>query len=91
MADRLGFWELSFQVVIPQLLVAVRWTLALTACAAVLGTAIGLVIALMRISRSRLLRALATGYVTLIRGHAPDAAAPVHLLRAAADRPAAHL
>lgn len=68
MADRLGFWELSVQVVIPQLLVAVRWTLALTICAAVLGTALGLVIALMRISRSRLLRALATGYVTLLRG-----------------------
>jgi His/Glu/Gln/Arg/opine family amino acid ABC transporter permease subunit len=43
-------------------------TLALTAASAIFGTLTGLLIALIRLSKNRILTAIATGYVTLFRG-----------------------
>jgi polar amino acid transport system permease protein len=50
------------------IVVAVRWTLALTAVAFAGGAVGGVAIALMRASRVRLLRLLATGYIRLFQG-----------------------
>lgn len=68
MTDRLGFWAFSFEIVIPQLAFAMKWTVLLMLAAAALGTLVGLVVALLRISRSGPLRWLAGVYVTLLRG-----------------------
>jgi polar amino acid transport system permease protein len=43
-------------------------TLELTAIAILLGTALGIVFALMKISKSKILRSIANLYITLIRG-----------------------
>lgn len=43
-------------------------TLALTAVSGLFGTIVGLVTALARMARSRVLSAIATGYITLFRG-----------------------
>ncbi len=43
-------------------------TLELTAIAIVLGTALGIVFALMKISKSKILQSIANIYITLIRG-----------------------
>lgn len=50
------------------LLLAARWTLALTALAFVGGGAVGLVVALLRVAPVQLLRMLGTGYVTVVQG-----------------------
>ncbi len=44
-----------------------RFTLSLTACATILGLVIGTVLAIMRLSRFRLLSGLAASYVNLLR------------------------
>lgn len=68
MSERLGFWPFSVEIVLPQLLFAMRWTLLLTVSAAAVGTLVGLLLALMRISRSSALRNFAAFYVTFFRG-----------------------
>ena len=50
------------------LLLAARWTVLLAASAFAGGGALGLLIALMRVSRARPLRYLAIGYIRLIQG-----------------------
>ena len=50
------------------LVLAVRWTLLLTAIAFVFGGAAGLVVAVLRIARARWLRGAAIGYIKLFQG-----------------------
>lgn len=50
------------------LLVAAQWTVALSLIAFVGGSVLGLAIALMRVSKSGAVRALASGYIQLIQG-----------------------
>ncbi len=52
---------------LPYLLTGMRFTLSLTACATVLGLIIGTLLAIMRLSPSRLLSGLAASYVNLLR------------------------
>jgi polar amino acid transport system permease protein len=52
----------------PGFLEAALVTLQITAVALVLGTILGLVFALMKISRSKVLQAIANCYITVIRG-----------------------
>ncbi len=47
---------------------AARWTILLSVIAFVGGAIVGLPIALMRVSRSRVLRGIASGYIQLIQG-----------------------
>ena len=47
---------------------AARWTILLSVIAFVGGAIVGLPIALMRVSKSRVLRGLASGYIQLIQG-----------------------
>jgi len=54
--------------IMPALLQALGWTLALASVSAFVGTILGLLVALARISKNRILSILATGYVTLFRG-----------------------
>ncbi len=58
----LGFGDVVF------LLLAMRWTLVLSAGAFVFGGAIGVAIALSRVSAARPLRWLAIGYIRLFQG-----------------------
>ena len=50
------------------LLLAARWTLALTGLAFVGGALVGLSIALLRVSHVAALRAIGVGYVYLVQG-----------------------
>lgn len=50
------------------ILAAVRWTLLLSLVAFVGGGAVGFLIAILRTTRSRVLRALTTGYIQLFQG-----------------------
>ncbi|SJZ86105.1 polar amino acid transport system permease protein [Enhydrobacter aerosaccus] len=50
------------------LVTAAQWTVLLSLIAFVGGTVVGLPIALMRVSRSRLARALATVYIQIVQG-----------------------
>ena len=50
------------------LVLALRWTIALSAIAFVAGGAGGLVVALSRVSRSRALAVLATAYIKIVQG-----------------------
>ncbi len=50
------------------LLVAAQWTVVLSLIAFVGGSVLGLAIALMRVSKSGVVRALASGYIQLIQG-----------------------
>ncbi len=58
----LGFGDLVF------VLLALRWTVALAAGAFVFGGAIGLAVALARVSGSRALRWLSVGYIRVLQG-----------------------
>ena len=58
----LGLGDFTF------LLLAMRWTLVLSAGAFVFGGAIGIVVALARVSTSRPLRWVAIGYIRLLQG-----------------------
>ena len=58
----LGLGDFTF------LLLAMRWTLVLSAGAFVFGGAIGMLVALARVSASRPLRWLAIGYIRLLQG-----------------------
>ena len=50
------------------LVLAVRWTIALSVIAFVAGGAAGLVVALSRVSRSRVLAGAATAYIKIVQG-----------------------
>ncbi|HYI05448.1 MAG TPA: amino acid ABC transporter permease [Reyranella sp.] len=59
--------QLSFNHFV-YLIEAARWTILLSVIAFVGGAIVGLPIALMRVSKSRVLRALSSGYIQLIQG-----------------------
>jgi polar amino acid transport system permease protein len=63
-----GYWRLDAVLPhLPYLLAGLRMTLAVSACALVLAVAVGLLVALARLSRWRPLRAAATIYVDIWR------------------------
>jgi His/Glu/Gln/Arg/opine family amino acid ABC transporter permease subunit len=63
-----GFWAFSGSVVLPRVLQGLGVTLQLTLGSGGLGIALGLVVALARISRRGVLRGVARTYITLFRG-----------------------
>lgn len=68
MNDSLNFWAFSHSIVIPNLLQGMGITLKLTLISGVIGFTLGMIIALMRLSKYRIIRWLALLYVTLFRG-----------------------
>jgi len=68
LGEQLSFWQFSFDVVIPRLFEGMGITLKLTLISGFLGLFWGLVLALVRISRSKVIRSLGLIYVTIFRG-----------------------
>jgi His/Glu/Gln/Arg/opine family amino acid ABC transporter permease subunit len=68
MQDTLGFWAFSQTIIIPRLLEGMAITLKLTFISGFFGLLLGIFIALMRISKFKVLNALAVCYITLFRG-----------------------
>ena len=68
MIEFLDVYRQHFSDWVPQLLIACVGTLQLMALSFMLASVIGLVVALMRVSRSRLLHGMAVVYVEVIRG-----------------------
>lgn len=68
MEETLGFWAFSQTIVIPRLMEGMMITLKLTVLSGVIGFALGMMIALMRLSRFKIMNWAAIGYVTLFRG-----------------------
>lgn len=66
--EQLGFLDFSLQIVIPRLLQGMTITLQLTLISAFCGIFIGLILALLRISKSKTLKAFSITYVTFFRG-----------------------
>jgi polar amino acid transport system permease protein len=60
--------EFSLWDILRNLLLAARWTIALSLAAFVLGGLVGLVVLFARVSRSKPLRAVAMGYIELFQG-----------------------
>lgn len=67
MEETLGFWAFS-NMIIPRLMDGMWITLKLTLISGVIGFTLGMIIALMRISRFAICRYLALAYITLFRG-----------------------
>ncbi|WP_224248439.1 ABC transporter substrate-binding protein/permease [Hyalangium gracile] len=63
-----GFWTFSLEVVLPRVLQGLGVTLQLTLGSGACGIALGLLVALARISRRSVFRGVATAYITLFRG-----------------------
>ncbi|WNG58593.1 ABC transporter permease subunit [Archangium gephyra] len=63
-----GFWPFSRDVVLPRVLQGLAVTLQLTFGSGGIGLALGLLVALARISRRTAIRGVATLYITLFRG-----------------------
>lgn len=63
-----GFWMFSLEVALPRVLQGLGVTLQLTLGAGGLGLALGLLVALARLSRRAVLRGVARAYITLFRG-----------------------
>lgn len=68
MEAELGFWAFSKIVVIPRLFEGMLITLKLTIITGTLGFILGMLIALLRISRIKFLNYFAIVYITLFRG-----------------------
>ena len=68
MEETLGFWAFSHTVVIPRLLDGMVITLKLAIISGTIGFTIGMIIALMRLSRVAIFRWFALAYITLFRG-----------------------
>jgi His/Glu/Gln/Arg/opine family amino acid ABC transporter permease subunit len=68
MEAELGFWAFSRDIILPRLAGGMAITLKLTLISGVLGLLLGMVLALLRISRFKILNWLSLGYVTLFRG-----------------------
>lgn len=68
MEETLGFWAFSHTIVIPRLMEGMIVTLKLTVISGLIGFILGMIIALMRLSRFRMFNWLALSYVTLFRG-----------------------
>jgi His/Glu/Gln/Arg/opine family amino acid ABC transporter permease subunit len=63
-----GFWTFSREVVLPRVFQGLGVTLQLTLGSGALGVTLGMLVALVRISRRRGLRGVAVAYITLFRG-----------------------
>ncbi len=63
-----GFWTFSRAVVLPRVIQGLGVTLQLTLGSGALGIALGLLVALARISRRSAARGVAKAYITLFRG-----------------------
>jgi His/Glu/Gln/Arg/opine family amino acid ABC transporter permease subunit len=68
MESTLGFWAFSNSIVIPRLMEGMWITLKLTLISGTIGFTLGMIIALMRISRFAPLRWSAIFYINLFRG-----------------------
>lgn len=68
METNLSFWAFSHSIVIPRLLDGMLVTLKLTIISGVLGFSLGMLIALMRISRYKILNYFSLFYITIFRG-----------------------
>lgn len=68
MGDNLGFWAFSSTIVIPRLMEGMLITLKLTIISGLIGFTLGMIIALMRLSRIKIFNYFALSYVTLFRG-----------------------
>lgn len=68
MEAELGFWAFSKMVVLPRLLGGMYITLQLTLISGALGLILGMILALLRISRIKVLNWISLLYVTLFRG-----------------------
>jgi His/Glu/Gln/Arg/opine family amino acid ABC transporter permease subunit len=68
MEDNLGFWAFSHSIVIPRLLEGMGITLKLTIISGTLGFFLGMILAIMRVSRSKILSGLASIYIGFFRG-----------------------
>ncbi|MGN6316941.1 amino acid ABC transporter permease [Trinickia sp.] len=60
--------EFTFGQILEALLLAARWTVLLSLVSFVVGGAVGLVLLILRVSRSRLSRAFARGYIEVFQG-----------------------
>lgn len=68
MIEDLSFWQFSLEVVIPRLWEGMKLTIQLTLLSGLCGVLLGLIIALCRMSRSKLISWPAAFYVTVFRG-----------------------
>lgn len=68
MEDSLSFWAFSKSIVIPHLFTGMLITLKLTLLSGAIGFLLGMIIALMRISKFRIFSWFAFGYISLFRG-----------------------
>lgn len=68
MESELGFWAFSKIVVLPRLLGGMYITLQLTLISGALGLILGMILALLRISRIKILKWFSLLYITLFRG-----------------------
>ncbi|MGZ3788818.1 MAG: amino acid ABC transporter permease [Bacteriovorax sp.] len=68
MQDALGFWAFSHTIVIPRLMEGMLITLKLTVISGLIGFTLGMLIALLRLSRIKFFNFVAIAYVTLFRG-----------------------
>lgn len=66
--DQLNFWQFSNQIVIPNLLNGIIVTLKLTLLSGAIGFFLGMILALMRISRMKFISIIASLYIALFRG-----------------------
>ena len=68
METSLSFWAFSQTIVIPRLIEGMAITLKLTLVSGAIGFAIGMIIALMRLSKYKILSGFAISYIALFRG-----------------------
>lgn len=68
MEVELGFWAFSKTIVIPRLLEGMWVTIKLTLITGLLGLVVGLLLAILRVSRVKLLNWISLIYITLFRG-----------------------
>jgi His/Glu/Gln/Arg/opine family amino acid ABC transporter permease subunit len=68
MGEALGFWAFSTDIVWPRLALGMVVTLKLTLVGGIGGMLLGLLVALLRMSGSKILKSVAISYVTLFRG-----------------------
>ena len=68
MENNLGFWAFSQSIVIPRLIDGMGITIKLTLISGSLGFIMGMILAIMRVSRSKILNAFASLYIGFFRG-----------------------
>jgi His/Glu/Gln/Arg/opine family amino acid ABC transporter permease subunit len=68
MEESLSFWAFSHTIVIPRLLEGMAITLKLTIISGAIGFALGMIIALMRLSKFKFFSWFAVSYIAIFRG-----------------------